>query len=259
MTIDRLIIKRFGNIESLTLKFKKGLNVIDCPNKREVAFAYCLAVGGGKFEDYLDKQLNGDVEITANFSDGIDKITVKITKSEKIITTSDVYTERYESVFTENSRRNTACYFFHEDGNTQDVESDLSVYKDEDFCLSDEYIRNYGVKAFRIALNIYLRSVKAEPINEDKSIYIGIRSDGRFTAVTCDGEKVEITGKEKTLFNYNCFLKNREFWQVVHQTKDINYPEIPLLITNFNGNIDGEKKDYLIKAALKNSEQVLAM
>ena len=259
MYIDRLIIKRFGNIESLTLKFKKGLNIIDCPNKRDIAFAYCLAVGGGNFGDEAKQFFKEDTEITAKFTDGIDEITVIITRNEKTIITNSNNTERYESVFAENARRNTAYFFFPENGKIQSFKSGLAEYKDDEYCLADEYIKRFGVKEFRVLLNLYIRINMAKPVIFSNGFSVVIKSDGGFMAVTCNRGKSDMTEQTKAMYNYNCFLKNREFWQVVHRTKDINYPETPLLIADFNGNIDVEKKDYLIKAALKHSEQVFAM
>lgn len=259
MYLDRLIIKRFGNIESLTLKFKKGLNVIDCPNKRELAFAYCIAVGGGNFDDETKQFFKEDTEITASFSDGNGKVNVIITRNDKTVITNGDNAERYKKVFTENSKRNISCYFFHENGKIQHFSNGLAMYKDDDYCLADAYIKRFGIKEFRVLLNLYIRINMVKSLAISNGVSFGIKSDGRFAAVTCNREKVDMTEQAKALFNYNCFLKNREFWQVVHQTKDINYPEIPLLIADFNGNIDVEKKGYLIKAALKHSEQVFAM
>lgn len=257
MTIDKLIIKRFGNIESLTLKFKKGLNIIDCPNKREVAFAYCLAVGGGNFGDEAKQFFKEDTEITVCFYDGDGKVNVIITRNDKTVITNGDNAERYENVFSENSRRNTACYFFHENGKIQSFKSGLAEYKDDEYCLADEYIKRFGVKEFRVLLNLYIRINMAKPIVFSNGFSVVIKSDGGFAAVTCNREKVDMTEQAKALFNYNCFLKNREFWQVVHQTKDINYPDIPLLIADLKNNKDIGEKDYLRKIALNNCEQVL--
>ena len=258
MYLDRLIIKRFGNIESLTLKFKKGLNVIDCSNKREVAFAYCLAVGGGNFGDEAKQFFKEDTEITASFSDGDGKVNVIITRNDKTVITNGDNAERYKKVFSENSRRNTSCYFFPENGKIQSFKSGLAEYKDDEYCLSDEYIKRFGIKEFRVLLNLYIRINMAKPLAVSNGVSFSIKSDGKFTGFSAN-PKTPINKQTEDLFDYYCFLAVRKFWQEIHRTKDINYPEIPLLIADFNGNINGEKKVFLVKAALKNSEQVLAI
>jgi len=259
MYLTRLIIKRFGNIESLNLKLKKGLNVINCLNKREVAFAYCLAVGGGKFGDETERLFTSETEIVAKFWDGGEKVTVIITRNKKIVITNGHNAKRYENVFAENARRNTACYFFPKDSNTQDLNSGFAAYKDEEVCFTDAFIKGYGVKAFRRALNVYIRSVKPELISDEKNIYLGLQTGGNFTVFKGGGEKTEIDGQDKAVFDYYCFLIIRNFWRELYRSKDINYPETPLLIAGFQSDIKNSRKDLLLKNTLKDCGQVLAI
>ena len=265
MYLDKLIIKRFGNVESLNLKFKKGLNIIDCQNKLEVVFAYCLVVGGDETRVVANKLLKADTEIVAELINDREKIIVVISNNSSEISVNGIATVRYKSIFTESFKRDTICFITCDNQQTNkfisplDFSTILARYKDEDFCLTDDYIKSFGAKAFRTALNIYIHSLKAAPIKDDSSIYLCVDSDGKFNAVTRDGDKIEITQKDKAMFNYNCFLKNREFWQVVHRTKDINYPELPLCIANLEWDLDEGEKNSLIKKALKDCRQVLAL
>ena len=110
MYLTRLIIKRFGKTLNSDLKFKKGLNIIDCGNKREVAAAFCLAVCGGKFGDETEQLFTSETEIVAYFSDGGEKVVIKRTSNSYSVTAHGAESERYKSLFLENSRRSLIRY-----------------------------------------------------------------------------------------------------------------------------------------------------
>ena len=258
MYLERLIIKRFGKTLNSDLKFNKGLNIIDCGNKREVAAAYCLVMDE-TFAGVYNNLFTPKTEIVAKFSDGGEKVTVIITRNGKIVITNGNNAKRYENVFVENARRNTACYFFPKDSNTQDLNIGLAKYKDEEVCFADAFIKKYGVKAFSRALNVYIRSVKPELISDEKNIYLGLQIGGNFTVFKGGGEKTEIDGQDKAVFDYYCFLIIRNFWQELYRTKDMNYPEIPLLIAGINKDADNLKKELLINNTLKYCGQVLSI
>ncbi len=252
MYLTRLIIKRFGKTINSDLKFKKGLNIIDCGNKREVAAAFCLAMG--EPSETYNTLFTSETEIVAYFSDGGEKVVIKRTSNCYSVMANGEESERYKSLFLENSRRNLACYCL-----SQDFSNGLARYKNEDVYLSDAFIKGYGVKAFRRALNVYIRSIKPKIISDEKNIYLGLQIGGNFTVFKGGGEQVEIDGQDKAVFNYYCFLIIRNFWRELYRTKDINYPEIPLLITGFQSDIENSQKDLLLKNTLKDCNQVLSI
>lgn len=252
MYLTRLIIKRFGKTLNSDLKFKKGLNIIDCDNKREVAAAYCLAMG--EPSETYNSLFTPETEIVAFFSDGGKKVVIKRTSNSYSVTAHGEESERYKSLFLENSRRSLACYCL-----SQDFSNGLARYKDEEVCFADAYIKGYGVKAFRRAINVYIRSIKPELISDEKNIYLGLQMGGNFTAFKGGGEKTEIDRQDKAIFNYYCFLIIRNFWQELYKTKDINYPETPLLIADFKCDMENSQKDTLIRDTLKDCGQVLAI
>ena len=174
MLLKRLLIKRFGNVLKEDIKLKKGLNVIDSINKREVAFAYCLAVGGGKFGDQAQRLLENDSEIIAEFINGDERVNVDVKKDSFTITSSEQDPDRYRTAFSENKKRDTACYSFGFDGtpknafpNSKEYISYFARYKDDEYCLNDDYIKAYGVKTFKTILSLYPNSINNEPIGEN--------------------------------------------------------------------------------------------
>ncbi|MBP5466315.1 MAG: hypothetical protein J6Y43_01965, partial [Clostridia bacterium] len=199
MYLTRLIIKRFGKTINSDLRFKKGLNIIDCGNKREMAAAYCLAMGESSIGAY-NNLLTSDTEIVAHFSDDGEEIVTKRTRDGYSVMANGEESERYKSLFLENSRRNLACYCL-----SQDFSNGLARYKDEEVCFADAFIKEYGEKAFRRALNVYIRSVKPKIISDEKSVYLGLQMGGNFTAFKGGGEKTAIDGQDKAVFNYYCF------------------------------------------------------
>ncbi|MBO4251852.1 MAG: hypothetical protein J5911_04230 [Clostridia bacterium] len=262
MYLERLVVKRFGGVICSDLKFKKGVNLIDCPNKQEIAFACCLAVGGGNFGEIVDKLMTTDSEISAEFNGSEGKFIAKITKNGDSVSVSG--TESYKRIFADNTKRNVSCYFFvSDDSNAHEIKNAarfnraFESFKDENYCLSDDFIKEYGVRPFRSVLNIYLRSIKTEPLNEDKSAYLQVQTDGKFTAVDGDGNKTAVNNRDKMVFDYYCFLKVCKFWKEIYRTKDINYPDFPLCIADLESGIDGERKDRLIRMALRDYGQVL--
>ena len=97
-----------------------------------------------------------------------------------------------------------------------------------------------------------------KPLAISNGVSFSIKSDGKFTGVSADA-KTPVNKQTQDLFDYYCFLAVRNFWQEIHRTKDINYPEIPLLIADFNGNIDDVENDSSIKSSLKECTQVLVV
>ena len=88
-------------------------------------------------------------------------------------------------------------------------------------------------RTFRALLSEYIKGFRSYcfPIRKDRRI--ALQNDGEFVLTDTDGTQIPInlTGEERELFEYLCFLHLNDFWRRVESVRNINHVSRPLIVS----------------------------
>ena len=91
-----------------------------------------------------------------------------------------------------------------------------------------------ATRTFRACLNSFIRNHQPEPLINSPEHRITLLDSGLFVAERegSPGRRAILSEKEKTFFEFQCFLHINAFWENVESIRDLNHASGPLFITD---------------------------
>ena len=224
MEVRLIEINNFGNIEYFMAKPGKGISVVKdrCAGDAMLALAEALSYPTNELGDFYALKKSGfSINLQADSTNECDKL-------------------NYINLLP-GCKEALKCRIFLNDG-SQEYNKRLLFYKRcDDYYDKKAFDRETDhlghMRSFRSVLFAFIGKFKPVALNAEKNLYVDILPSGEFIIknIQTGKDQTKMLGsREKTLFQFICFLEVNRFWDEIAEIRAIDPPKMPLLAANFN-------------------------